>query len=883
MTDSTASQLEQAVANARVLAEELAKRHQGGRWQHDLVVRTAFEGTTSPVTTEEALAPDGRVAVVCWDLGHNPTGRAMVLADVHARHGAVDLVGPLWSSFGTSVWEPLQSGGYSTVTFTCTEMTDFVAKAYAVASHRAYDLVHICKPRLPGLILGSMIARSNGCPVIVDIDDDEQAFFADAPELEAGIDALSADHVEQLRAPTEALGTAIGVSLATGAATRTVSNVALQERFGAMIVRHARSETVFDPAVQSRSAGRDRLGAADTDFVVLFVGTPRPHKGLDVVVEALRRLDDRFVLHVVGVTNPEGFTAELDALDVRVVAHRRSDMADLPEYLAAADAIALMQDPHDPISASQIPAKITDGLSMGVPVIVTDTPPLRDLTHHGLLRANDAQELAAQLTRLATGEDPGERMTRRQAFLSEFSTAVNAARVRASAALASTTQDQDAEVVATTVDLAHRVYVAHRSVDRADLFAAPDPDPADGVDIVFFWKQNDTGVYGRRSDMVAKYFAADPRVRRVLHFDRALATERAARNAQLPTTSRADDTPMLSMALYDRRTAIIQSAKVHHRTFLHHPVDGRLDPVSGEPLPTLDGYSDFVAAEMAALNMSPQRSLAWVCPVVPEFSDIHNTLKFGVVVSDVIDDQRTTGHPREVVAELDAQYQATLGVSNAVFTNCEPNVTAFGDYTSAITVVPNGAETAAFTPERRPVDPADQRAVVAYVGDLSDRLNWKLLDEVAELRPDVRFVIAGSAHAGGEVFSFAQRHANVELVGVVPYPQLPAFLQGVDVGIIPHLEGPMTDRMNPLKLYNFYSAGLPTVATPIANMGDFADHVHIERTASGFARAIDRGVEQRRAGALQRDADLLRSIDWAQRAGTILDRLETQGLLQQGR
>ena len=41
----------------------------------------------------------------------------------------------------------------------------------------------------------------------------------------------------------------------------------------------------------------------------------------------------------------------------------------------------------------------------------------------------------------------------------------------------------------------------------------------DKMDIVFFWKQNDTGIYGRRQDMFVKYLAEEPRINRILHFD----------------------------------------------------------------------------------------------------------------------------------------------------------------------------------------------------------------------------------------------------------------------------------------------------------------------------------------------------------------------------
>ncbi len=873
--------LRRALDNAHILADELARRDSAGTWTQHVSIRTDFSGSTARPQHVAGDRRFKRAAVVCWDLGHNPAGRAMMLADLYLESMRVDLVGPLWSRFSTSLWSPIEQGEYSTVTFRCDRMVDFAAKAYSVAGHRKYDLVHICKPRLPGMILGAMIARASSCPVIVDIDDEEQAFFADAEAFETSFDGTELDladfDFDELHEPTEAAGTGLGVSLARHAETRTVSNVELLGKYGGITVRHARDGRTFDPNAVDRADGRARIGAAEQDFVVLFVGTPRPHKGLDIVVEALRELDERFVLHVVGVPNPGRFRDGLDTTGVRVITHPPSDIELLPELLSSADAIALMQHLDDPIAQFQIPSKISDGLSMGCPVIISDAPPMRDLQHHGLLRADDAQQLAAHLTQLAEGDSDNARRQRRNAFLSEFGVTVNAARVSAAQREATTIRERGEDpVVGATLALTTTAYEHERRAARPDLFDVADPEPSDGVDIVVFWKQNDTGIYGRRSDMLTKYFGNDDRVRRVLHLDAPLSTERAARDAQLVTEG-SDHSPLLSQTLLDRRLGIIESGKVHHRTFLHSDFETS-DPFTGEALPPREGFADFVEREMATLGMDPSKTIAWVCPVVLDFPAVHEQLKFGSVVADVIDDQRAFNHTRDVADELDRAYRELLGMADATFTNCEPNVAAFKAYAPTITVVPNGAETTAFDPERAQVGD-DDRPVVAYVGNMSDRVDWGLLDELARLRPQSRFLMVGSAHYGGKVFDLVERNDNVEMVGVVPYAQLPELFRSIDVGLVPHLEGGMTERMNPLKVYNYVSAGLPVISTPIPNIDELLSHVSVQRDAKGFATAIDAAVIQRRSGTVERPTDLLQSIDWSTRASTLLDHLERAGIL----
>ena len=58
--------------------------------------------------------------------------------------------------------------------------------------------------------------------------------------------------------------------------------------------------------------------------------------------------------------------------------------------------------------------------------------------------------------------------------------------------------------------------------------AKPAPD---AFDLVMFWKQNDSGIYGRRSDMMMKHLIASGRVRRVLQLDAPLEVQDLAKLA----------------------------------------------------------------------------------------------------------------------------------------------------------------------------------------------------------------------------------------------------------------------------------------------------------------------------------------------------------------
>ena len=145
------------------------------------------------------------------------------------------------------------------------------------------------KPRFPSLALGVLVKRHHGCPLIVDVDDHEQAFFGiDSPLDPASLWDFDRD---ELRIPYGEAWTRASESVIGHADLLTVSNEALGQRFGGVVVPHARRPDAFDPTV----VDRDRVRSASASRMVIgsfSSGTQRVHKGVVEVLEALEEIGD---------------------------------------------------------------------------------------------------------------------------------------------------------------------------------------------------------------------------------------------------------------------------------------------------------------------------------------------------------------------------------------------------------------------------------------------------------------------------------------------------------------------------------------------------------------------------------------------------------------
>ena len=194
------------------------------------------------------------------------------------------------------------------------------------------------------------------------------------------------------------------------------------------------------------------------------------------------------------------------------------------------------------------------------------------------------------------------------------------------------------------------------------------------------------------------------------------------------------------------------------------------------------------------------------------------------------------------------------------------------DTNEQIHVVPNGAERFHNYPEA-PVPEVMkhiQGPGVGYVGTLRDRIDWTLLHEIVPAMPDVSFVFFGPSSDNPNADSLGT-YDNVHVPGVVAYDDLAFHLKAFDVGIVPHLNNQLTERMNPLKVYNYFAAGLPIVSSEVANLEDLGSVLNTATTADEFISAIRSAIANKVDTQTDQWLSTMDTIAWESRGKAILD------------
>ncbi len=871
---------------------------------YDLRSRSALPGDTPGPPGRSSL----KVSVLCWDMGHNPLGRAHVLAEVLRGSFDVEIVGPHFDRYGTELWKPLQESPVAMRTFKGTLFPEHFRVMEEVAERIDGDVLFVSKPRLPSFGLGMLAKSHRKRPLLLDCDDHETSFFAGAGPWTG--DLQSHVHDGEFYNPHGAIWTRYCESITAAADAITVSNEALQGVFGGTIVPHARDEQVFDPARYDRDAARAEIGLEPDDRLILFAGTPRKHKGIGAIAQALSRIGNpRYKLGVIAGGDLASITRDLGPAVSFLHEMPMQPFDRLPAMLAAADLTCVLQDPDSEVSRYQIPAKITDAIAMGVPCIATPVPPLKGLIERGALIGSTDGELHDLIDTTLSDADASARtaLLARDVFLDTFSYAAVRPVLEA---IVRTGAEQPREVPAEIDELIafqrsvfagtrkgatrapRRVLSGPRDVVTAPVSSVATTPKRSATrrdatyDIVVFWKHNDTGIYGRRQDMVVKHLAASERVNQIVHFD-APVDVRWLRRHLRPKDARANHARLLARNTLGRVGVLGSGSntKVHNHTFLHRTDRSalgrsrlRFAPAWQRLLPSSDAYIDWIASTLRRHSVGDRTTVFWAYPKLFGFPEIADALAPDMVVSDVVDDDRTWSQPGSpAYAELTRNYDEILARSDLVIASTEQVRDAMSPFADEIHLVPNACEFPDPAPpkSRPPRELRHMRGpIVGYVGNLSSRIDVPLLEHLAMNRPGWNIVLIGSAHLDRAILRL-QAHANVHVLGVKPYGQAKRYIRAFDVAIIPHLDDAMTRAMHPLKAFAYAAQNVPIVSTDIANLGDLRRFVQIGNGPWDFLWQVELAIAAGKRDEMAPElVDSLTRNSWQERTRTILELLD---------
>ncbi|HYG80876.1 MAG TPA: glycosyltransferase family 1 protein [Pyrinomonadaceae bacterium] len=164
-------------------------------------------------------------------------------------------------------------------------------------------------------------------------------------------------------------------------------------------------------------------------------------------------------------------------------------------------------------------------------------------------------------------------------------------------------------------------------------------------------------------------------------------------------------------------------------------------------------------------------------------------------------------------------------------------------------------------------EPEDQKDIphprLGFFGVIDERMDIELLDAVAEARPDWQLVMIGPVVKIDP--ADLPRRANIHYLGGKSYAELPAYLSGWDVALLPFARNDSTRFISPTKTPEYLAAGRAVVSTSIRDVvrpyGELG-LVHIADTPEEFVAAVERAMGEDPAARMREVDSFLGQTSW---------------------
>jgi glycosyltransferase involved in cell wall biosynthesis len=179
---------------------------------------------------------------------------------------------------------------------------------------------------------------------------------------------------------------------------------------------------------------------------------------------------------------------------------------------------------------------------------------------------------------------------------------------------------------------------------------------------------------------------------------------------------------------------------------------------------------------------------------------------------------------------------------------CGVDVAHFGKARAAETVVPDDI---ARLPGPR----------IGYFGVVDERMDYDLLSKLAAAHPEWSVVIIGPV-CKVDPADFPQ-HANLHFLGGRDYDQLPAYVKGLNVCLMPFAINEATEFINPTKALEYMATARPIVSSAIEDVVlQFSEIAGIAHSHEEFIAMCEQAVAAPDAAAIMRGVEMTQRNTW---------------------
>lgn len=158
----------------------------------------------------------------------------------------------------------------------------------------------------------------------------------------------------------------------------------------------------------------------------------------------------------------------------------------------------------------------------------------------------------------------------------------------------------------------------------------------------------------------------------------------------------------------------------------------------------------------------------------------------------------------------------------------------------------------------------------------SSWIDFSLISEIAEKKPDWSIVLAGPL-ISGENIDFLLQKKNVCYLGCLKHPSLVRAISGFDICLIPYKDISALKGILPLKFFDYIASGKPVISTLPLEFPEYAEFVKVAKTADLIISEAETEIRKDSDFHKQRRIESARKSTWNQRVSSMLSFISKAG------
>jgi glycosyltransferase involved in cell wall biosynthesis len=210
------------------------------------------------------------------------------------------------------------------------------------------------------------------------------------------------------------------------------------------------------------------------------------------------------------------------------------------------------------------------------------------------------------------------------------------------------------------------------------------------------------------------------------------------------------------------------------------------------------------------------------------------------------------------------------------------NVRQHPSLASKSVLVRNAVDDSWVEHSRRAVERARNKdgLTAGYIGALDFWFDVDSMAHAAATHPEWKFILIGRVE--NKRILTLRRFPNVQFLGEIPHGDLHAYVSQFTAALIPFVRNELTIGTNPIKLYEYFSYGLPVVGARLPELQEFGNLVYLYEGREDFVEQLANAFNEHTDALREQRVETAHRESWSARVAQVQTAIEGLRVRERG-